>query len=247
MVHVWVAMNISNYQSDTITYNFVRRGGRYVEKQNRRGRRRTCLNTISKQGLDHYPVSKFENSFLNHQLERACLNIDFSQKECEVADSKVVEEWFDYTNAPAIGSRAYNTIINATLDGIANLKKDPKGEMIRRNVNAKIYAKIIKEGLNTCQKACLSKCATATILRYNHNIGRGPHPYSTESLYKNRSGVCTEFSRLNQDIGELTGVEVLMRGTLKGLHSYNYYRINKLWYYGEPQNKNANFFTPNQL
>lgn len=218
------------------------RGGRYVVNQTRRGRRRSCQGAYSIQGLEHYPVAQFENSNINDDLERACLNIDFSQKDCEVADSKEVNEWFDYTNSPAIGSTAYNIVIESVLDGFANLKKNRVGEMYRRNINAKLYDKMVKEKLNTCQKACLTKCATATIMDYNHKIGNGPHPYSTEYLYSHRSGVCTEFSRLNKDIADLTGTEVLMRGTLKGQHAYNYYRINGRWYYGEPQNKTCKFF-----
>jgi hypothetical protein len=218
------------------------RGGLYKITKGRKGYRRSCTGADSIQGMDHYPVAAFDNSNINLDIERACLNYDFSQKDCEVADSKEVKEWFDYTNAPAIGSTAYNIVIESVLDGFANLKTNKQGEMYRRNINAKLYNKMVKEKLNTCQKACLTKCATATIMDYNHKIGNGPHPYSTEYFYSHRSGVCTEFSRLNKDIADLTGTEVLMRGTLKGMHSYNYYKINGRWYYGEPQNNSCKFF-----
>lgn len=218
------------------------RGGTYVEQNSRRGLRRTCQNAQSKQGLDHYPYHEFANSDLYLDVERSCLIAEYSLKDCKVADSQEVGEWFDYTHAPPYGSTAYNLAMEATLDGLANLKKNQYGEMLRRNIGAALYAKMRKENLNSCQKACLTKCATAAILEYDHQIGSGPHPYSTEYLYTHRKGVCTEYSRLNKDLGDLTGTNIAMRGTLKGRHSYNYYKINGRWYYGEPQNKLCRFF-----
>lgn len=218
------------------------RGGLYEVKQTSKGRRRTCRNAISEQGLHHYPFDEFANSDVYLDVERSCLNEDYSLKDCEVADSAEVNEWFDYTNAPAYGSTAYNIVVETILDGFANLKKNPKGELIRKNMGSALKAKIAKEKLNTCQQACLTKCATATILDYDHKIGPGPHPYSTEYLYTHRQGVCTEYSRLNKDLADLAGTLVAMRGTLKGRHAYSYYKINGRWYYGEPQNKSCRFF-----
>lgn len=218
------------------------RGGSYQIKRTARGRRTNCVGLRSKQGLDHYPMAEVQNADVYLDVERSCLNIDFSRKDCTVADSAEVNEWFNYTHALPLGSTPYNIVVEGILDGIANLKRNRKGELLRRNINANLYHKMIKENLNSCQQACLTKCATATIIDYDHDIGSGPHPYSTEYLYSNRRGVCTEFSRLNKDIADLTGTPVQMRGSLQGKHSYNIYKIRNRWYYGEPQNKGCNFF-----
>jgi len=157
---------------------------------------------------------------------------------------------FDYTNT------VDTTTIFDTLSylgrGVSNVIESVQGHSYQRKlISSRITDRIV--GLNSCQQACLLKCATSKILIYPDKVSEvytvgiiSTIWGSSSCLIRDGRGVCKDFSSLSNSLGEDTLIPSVSAAS--GSHAYNKYKINGEWYIGEPQNASCVFYhTPKTL
>ena len=115
-----------------------------------------------------------------------------------------------------------------------------KAQKTRLNLIGKLNKKAKKENLNSCQKACLVKCATSNYIEYKSTSGMKSN--HIEDIYSSQKGVCTEFSSMANDLGSEIGIEVRNVSSIKQRHSYNEVKIDGEWYRFEPQSQKCEFY-----
>lgn len=107
------------------------------------------------------------------------------------------------------------------------------------------YAK--EKGLNTWQRACLTKCASAHLLKYLHNDETTMMVHPANIVAKGL-GSCKQYSFLGEYIGLSLNVPTKIVGESdpgKGGHAYLKMKIDGKYYYAEPQRASCEFMTMN--
>jgi hypothetical protein len=192
-----------------------------------------CLEAKSPQGVVRYPSN--DRSALAKKVEQECVQKwDWSQVQCMVTDSKLVDQEYDFTNQYIINRIIGKPALDFA-DAVLNLANIVNKDYIKLQVHSLL--KDASKNLNSCQKACLVKCASSKILTFSNILDKFD---SMNYLYNNNKGICSEFSRLCKDIGNNIDVRVTTSSGFE--HFFNSFYIDGEWYYGEPQNDECEFF-----
>ncbi len=120
-------------------------------------------------------------------------------------------------------------------------KNREKAKDIKEKLISIMKKKAIKSKFNECQKACLVKCITSTIMTYKMDRSNTKTAQPIDH-YLSQKGVCTEFAELATDISQSLGLEVRSTYNLGQKHAYNEFYIDGQWVYFEPQTKECTFF-----
>lgn len=215
------------------------RGGKYINHQNyiplpTGGR---CVDVKFEQGVTRLENPQLEKFQVHQDVIRECITSGLIQNnKCDVMATNE-EHWYNYTEdseyymAPLVG--AIGEIVRFANKAFYNYKGEKEEEILVSEL--KDY---MKDGLSSCQKACVVKCATSQVLNYSSS--NKTKLKGVADLYDERIGECTEFQSVANDLGRKLGVDV--RSMSGPGHAYNAFKIDGLWYYGEPQSKDCSFY-----
>ncbi len=97
-----------------------------------------------------------------------------------------------------------------------------------------------KKRYTDCQKACLVKCFSSTILekKYNFSSKFG----AVSNSYLTGEGECTEYARVADQLASKIGLA--SRYDMGNSHMFNRVKIDGEWYISEPRNRSCTFFRP---
>ena len=208
-------------------------------KETSRGAR--CEATKSSQGIQRYNLSnRSSRDAITEDVFHSCIENDkVLNAKCEVFDTNEENTWFNYTKNENL---VHTSIMNIMLGVIRRFGYNHSGEKARSFLISSLKGYLTTHKLNSCQKACLVKCASANILRFKSNSDTKFQ--SISEAYSQRVGECTEFSSVANDLaGALNIPSTIVAGrSERSGHAWNFFRINNGWYMGEPQNDKCEFF-----
>jgi len=159
-----------------------------------------------------------------------CLGRDWTKENCR------------YDNDEERANENMNGLMQFIVDGIQHLVRNRPIQLASSPTRDKVL-EILKNEVKTknifgCKIACLTKCATNALLDHEYNFYS---KYGTISnLYTCKTGVCTEFSNLFDDISDNIGIQ--SRTIYSSEHAYNQVKIDNDWKYIEPQGFSCRFF-----
>lgn len=211
------------------------RGGNY--SKSRRGSK--CLNEKSTQGLRKYPVRISAKYQVYRDVMKSCLFLqDMPHQKCEVLKANENSSNYDYTNNPSVFGSTVVALVSSVIQSANEIRSTTVGKKERDYLMSSLKDWVYKYKFNSCQKACLVKCASSKVLEYSTEDET--KVLSINDIYNKRRGECTEFMRVAIDIGDVLGVPIKI--AVGAGHAFNSFKIDGQWYYGEPQDHKCEFY-----
>ncbi len=229
-----------------------KRGGTWQEKMiKRRGSEKNihvCVGAKTDVGSERILLTGEElgEAPAYQDVMQGCVKArDWSSAKCFVVDSAKAGGDFDYTDAPNTLLKAIyvpGDLINRSAKGVLPEILNPMSSQPRRLIHAALSH--ASQGLNSCQRACLTKCAASKILDYTYDDDGEPtmskKGASLDNLYCTREGICSEFTLIANNVAKATRSKT---ATVVGKeHAFNSFIINGETLLGEPQSSSCYFF-----
>ena len=192
-------------------------------------------------------LSQDKNSI--DRVKEDCVDsIDWSRVQCNFTKDPAYTDsvsniLYPVVNTVGKGSGDIAQILHESLKNVGSIVyRDTPGGVKRAKIVSMLKEKIAQKSLKTCQKACLLKCASSNILKYESSISKYG---STKYAYSCEKGVCTEFSDVFDDLASMFNIPSRSSGSIKEGHAFNKIKIQGKWVYLEPQSNQCRFYTNN--
>ena len=177
-------------------------------------------------------------------VQDACQDVRWDQKKCEVlSESPHGQNYNEETNFNS-GLVDLGGMLGALTEQMENIN-NPQMSCIGSSSNLSRLTNytqriINKRKLSSCQKACVVKCVTANYITYDKNYKEsGINKDSPCQAANSGRGVCRAFSNLADHLMDSVGL--VSRSVASKGHAYNRIKVNKKWYYMEPQDPECRF------
>tara|TARA_Y100000780_G_scaffold232594_1_gene268531 strand:+ start:206930 stop:207925 length:996 start_codon:yes stop_codon:yes gene_type:complete len=211
------------------------RGGSFVKTR----RVVRCRGTDSKQGLKRFPSFQVRKYKVHEDVKRSCLRTKkILNAKCTVSATDDMSIGYDFTNKSNHAGTILQQIVSESIRKYNQINYNYKGEMERKLLVSTLRNFVSTNNLNSCQKACLLKCAASNVLKYS--LGNETKFGGIADIYDKRVGECTEYSSIAKHLGKELDIPIF--GMIGPGHAYNYFKIDGSWYYGEPQEDDCEFF-----
>ena len=211
------------------------RGGSFIKT--RRGMR--CRGTDSKQGLKRFPSFQARKYKVHEDVERSCLRTKkILNAKCTVSATDDMSIGYDYTNKSNHAVNILEQMISNSIRKYNQIHYNYKGEVERKLLVSTLRNFVSTNNLNSCQKACLLKCAASNVLKYS--LGKETKYGGIADIYDKRVGDFTEYRSIANHLGKELDIPIF--GMSGPGHAFNYFKIDGSWYYGDPQHSDCKFF-----
>jgi|GEM_PF-5462585 len=128
-------------------------------------------------------------------------------------------------------------------ESLEEIKGDGKLEDAGLNIMTQIADALKEESsrskLNECQKACLAKCASSSLLRYDLDVA---YLSRNEEAITSGVGVCRHYAFSFDHLAKELGLESKYLSSVKGKHAFGGVVIDGQDYFLEPQHSSCDFF-----
>lgn len=178
------------------------------------------------------------------EVRDACQNINWEKTRCQVLDESPHGQDYKAESAFTSGVVDLGGLLGTLSEQMENINNPQQSCFGDRSNLARLtrytHGIINKKKLSSCQKACVVKCVTANYIKYDPNYKEtGINIDSPCQVANSGKGVCRAFSNMADHLLDSLGFE--SRGVASKGHAYNRVKINKKWYYLEPQDPECRF------
>lgn len=186
------------------------------------------------------------------EMRAACMQQrDWSKEEMKVS-SPITDGWDYRMSRPEhYFGRATLKVFQLPVEGAHYARRQFEGptsaEMKLERLVRELQKYAKDQGLNTWQRACLTKCASSHLLKYLHT-DETTFMVQAANIAEKGLGSCKQYSFLGEYIGLSLNVPTKIVGESdegEGGHAYLKMKIDGKYYYAEPQQAQCEFMTMN--